>query len=137
MRVNLPPALLAKLRAHRAPRPRVVDDVMRDNDAFLLDPGLGTCLYLTADGRVLIDGRAWDENDVLREATDDEATVAFVCGARRTGIDDLLDLIPSPAPGSRRCTRCNGDRWMDFGVDVHGKRGRIVCTDCRGRGWTK
>src|SRR5579862_9313937 len=72
---------------------RLQDEVEGGQDAFLLDPGMGPMLYLTADGRVLVDGRSWD-GEGPREASDEEAIGALVVGAKKTGIDALLELIP-------------------------------------------
>ena len=135
MRFTLSEELLRKLRAHRASQAHT-DDALREEDAFLLDAGLGPCSYLTTDGRVLVDCSAWDENDAaLREATDDEATCALVVGAKKTGIADLLTLVPAPPHSSVSCPRCDGERWMDYGRDVRGQVIRVVCPDCSGRGW--
>jgi hypothetical protein len=112
------------------------DDVVRENDAFLIDPGLGPPTYLTRDGRVLLDGRYWDDTD-LHEADDDEAVAAIVVGAKKTGVRDLLSLLPSAPPLSTPCEVCKGSRWVRIGVDVGtGAPGQIVCYGCRGRGWT-
>ena len=47
-------------------------EVEEAEDAFLLDDDMGPLFYLTADGRVLVDGRTWD-GEALREAADGEA----------------------------------------------------------------
>src|SRR5215831_11848356 len=60
-------------------------EVEDQEDAFLLDPGMGPMTYLTTDGRVLKDYRSWD-GDGLREATLDEAIATLVVGAMKTGI---------------------------------------------------
>ena len=133
MQFSLPHALLVRLRNLRAQRAHP-DDVEQSEDAFLLDPGLGPALYLTSTGRVLVDGRSWDETP-LREATDDEAISALVVGALKTGLDELLALVPSPPAGANPCARCHGRRWELLGADLHGKPMEIVCTVCRGRGW--
>lgn len=128
MKLDLPPDLLAKLRACRE-RPGWSDAVTARDDAFLLDAGLGPPGYLTADGRVLVDGREWD-GSALREAREDEAHQFLVVGARKTGIEELLALLP-PAPAeSLKCPRCHGTRWANFGPG----RG-LVCWTCHGRGW--
>lgn len=106
------------------------DDVTAGHDAFLLDPGLGPAVYLTADGRILIDERAWSDGP-LREATEDEAIVALVVGAHKTGIEGLIDLIPPPPEGSQACSRCDSHRWLAAETDAFA----LVCPDCRGTGW--
>jgi len=75
---------------------RLQEEVEKEHDAFLLEPGMGPMRYLTVDGRVLTDGRSWD-GAPLREATDTEAIAALVTGAEKTGIRELLGLLP-PCP---------------------------------------
>ena len=111
------------------------DDVTTTHDAFLLDPGMGPGAYLTSDGRVLIDGRYWDETE-LREATDDEAIAAMVVGAKKTGILELLSLLPNAPDHSSLCDMCCGSRWIPGGRDVlTGEPAHIICYACHGRGW--
>ncbi len=100
-------------------------------DAFLLDPGMGPMAYLTTDGRVLEDHRSWD-GDGLREAMLDDAIAALVVGAKKTGIADLLSLVPPCPDDGSRCPRCEGERW-DKPLREHGLE--IICGLCRGRGW--
>lgn len=104
------------------------DEVESSHDAFLLDPGMGPMLYLTTDGRVLVDERAWD-GDNVREATDDEATAALVAGAANTSIAALLDLIPAKPDGAVDCAMCSATRWLDIGPH------HLICGHCHGRGW--
>jgi hypothetical protein len=109
----------------------VTMEVEDEHDAFLLDPGMGPMMFLTADGRVLRDGRSWD-GEALREATDDEAIATLVVGAEKTGIAALLGLIPpSPAEGMP-CARCEGLRMAE---PAPGAGFHIICTQCWGRGW--
>lgn len=131
------PNAIAKLLAHNWVAR--TDELQQENealyDAFLIDPGMGPMTYLTADGRVLLDFRTWDSDEVpeVREATEDEAISALVVGAKKTGIPQLLDLIP-PSPNNKsECPMCHGTRWAEpcpnFGIT-------IVCVTCSGRGWT-
>lgn len=106
-------------------------EVEAAEDAFLLDPGMGPMTYLTSDGRVLLDHRTWDGDD-LRRATLDEAIASLVVGAKKTGIVALLDLIPTRPVDAETCARCEGERW-DTLLRAHGHE--VVCTVCRGRGW--
>ena len=105
------------------------DEVETAHDAFLLDPGMGPMTYLTADGRVLEDLRGWDGDDV-REAEGDEVFVAIVVGASKTGIVELLDLLPEAPLGAVACPTCGGTRWFELGPDL-----RFVCRECRALGW--
>jgi hypothetical protein len=105
------------------------DEVERDHDAFLLDPGMGPMVYITASGRVLIDGRTWD-GEALREATDDEGVAAVAAGAGTTGITGLIALIPPCPDDGMICPMCHGSRWFQ----IQGSA-TIVCPLCRGRSW--
>ena len=106
-------------------------EVEDEHDAFLLDQGSGPMTYLTADGRVLLDGRSWD-GSALREATDDEAIAALVSGATKTGLLGLLALVPPcPAEGST-CPLCHGGRRAQPYPGIGPER---VCLLCHGRGW--
>lgn len=104
------------------------DEVENQHDAFLLDPGMGPMIYITSDGRVLLDMRSWD-GEPMREATEDEGIAALVVGAKKTSIGELLDLIPVRPPDGLQCPMCSGTRWFTFG------EGQLVCLLCRGRGW--
>ena len=123
---ELPADLLEQLRNLRASRP--VDAIERAHDAFLLDPGLGPPTYLAADGRIL-----WDDTDDFWgvQPTRSEAYVAIVVGARKTGVRDLLRLLPPRPPGTPNCPECNGAG--QFAADT--MQLEVVCSACRGIGW--
>lgn len=99
-----------------------------EHDAFLLDPGMGPMTYLLSDGRVLRDDRTWGGGGIAIEESWDAAISAIVCGAHKSGIADLLSLIPRIPDGSP-CPTCEGTRWAVIPPDV-----RIVCPLCHGRG---
>jgi len=107
------------------------DEIEATHDAFLLYPGMGPMLYLTADGRVVVDGRSWD-GEPPREATDDEAIAALVIGANTTGVAALLDLLPPRPAEAQTCAACTGQRMSEL---VPGSGNRVICSLCRGRGW--
>ena len=69
-------------------------EVEDEYDAFLLDPGMGPMAYLTSDGRVFWDSRSWD-GDGLSEVTGNDAIATIVVGAEKTGIADLLSVLPA------------------------------------------
>ncbi|MBS2024041.1 MAG: hypothetical protein JST92_16685 [Deltaproteobacteria bacterium] len=98
------------------------------HDAFLLDPGMGPMTYLTSDGRILSDESTWFGEGV-EEKTSTEANMVIVVGARKTGLEDLLELLPKKPEGARTCDRCEGTRWMPQG------KGQVVCAVCGGKGF--
>jgi hypothetical protein len=99
-------------------------------DAFLLDPGMGPMLYLTADGRIINDNRTWDGGEIEVEMSLDNAICALVAGAKKTGISELLGLIPLLSSGAT-CPKCLGTRWVTIDPSVDFK---IICVVCFGRG---
>lgn len=123
-RVSIPAALLHQLQAHREAD---VEAQAAPADAFLLFDGLGAPLYLRVDGAVIV-GADGLFNDEARIATASEAWAAIVVGAKRTGIDALLELLPT-CTTSTVCERCAGARW-----DPH-LHHRVVCGACCGLGW--
>lgn len=134
MRVALSAELLDALRRHRADletRGISPDPVEAEYDAFCLYPELGPAFYLTADGRVLEDGRGWD-NSPLQEATDDMASATLVIGAQLMGIPALLDLVPPPPTDAVVCPMCKGTRWAKPAPNFPGE---LICLSCWGRGW--
>lgn len=133
VRFELSAPLLAALRARQATLIDQPDEqVRRYGEAFLLYPGLGPEIYLLADGRVILDERAFFGTEV-HEASADEAVAAIVVGAEKTGIAGLLELIPSAPSDAVRCRRCAGSRW--WGIGLHGIA-KVICPGCLGRGWT-
>jgi hypothetical protein len=135
MRFTLGPDLLAQLRRYRDEQRRQFPEWGGEEDelnAFLLHPGMGPLIYITVDGRILIDERTWN-GDLLREAADDdEAIESVVIGASMTGIDALLDLLPPPPPAAAPCPECAGTRWVTL---IPGRHWESVCSTCHGRGW--
>lgn len=106
-------------------------EVEDEHDAFLIDGDMGPMFFLTADGRVLVDGRSWD-GEAVREANDGQAIGALTLAAKKTGIEGLLDLIPKAPKKSSECPVCSGTRWA---APVPGFKVKMVCALCLGRGW--
>jgi hypothetical protein len=106
-------------------------EVEDQEDAFLLDPGMGPMIYLTADGRVLMDYRTWDGDEIC-EAKLDNAIASLIIGAEKTGIPDLLRLVPACPDDGSPCPRCEGERW---GKPLRDRGLKIICSTCYGRGW--
>jgi hypothetical protein len=124
MRFDLPPSVVDRLRARRAASP-LVDATEREHDAFLVLLGTGASLYVTADGRILVDCSGWDSTPI-REATDEEAFATLVVAADRTGIRELVELLPHRPENGVTCTRCGGTRHEPSAG---------VCLACSGLGW--
>jgi len=107
------------------------EEIEDQQDAFLLDPGMGPMVYLTSDGRILEDSRGWDGDEVV-EVTGYRANAALVVGAKKTGIAELLGLIEPPPVGSKVCSKCKGTRMA---APVEGFGHEFPCEACGARGW--
>lgn len=118
-------ALLAALRGWRDCR--VADPVERAFDAFCLDPGLGTPTYLTVDGRILWDDLGWGT-----EGTRGDALASIRVGAKKSGIDALLALLPARPKAATTCRRCRGTGWDH----VEERPAPWICPACAAVGWT-
>jgi len=127
---EVPSDLLARLQNLRAGR--AADDIERTYDAFLLDPGVGPPTYLAADGRIL-----WDDDMWGVEPTRGEAYAAIVVGARKTGVRDLLKLLPPRPPSAASCGECGGSGRFKVGGATLGDEqpSSLLCPTCRGIGW--
>lgn len=101
-------------------------------DAFLLDPGMGPMTYITRDGRVLWDMRSFQGDDI-REVHDGDAFASVAVGARKTGIAELLSILPSAPANASPCPKCQGTRSADI---VPGAGHVMICVLCNGLGWT-
>ena len=64
------------------------------------------------------------------ETSLDQAIMALVLGAKKTGLSALLDLIPALVDASV-CPKCAGARWTTFGPAAEP---RMICFVCFGRG---
>jgi hypothetical protein len=137
VRFSIGPDLLAQLRRHRDQQRRQYPEWGEEEDeldAFLLHPGMGPLIYITIDGRILIDERTWN-GDAIREAVDDDEAIEYlVIGARVTGLDALFDLLPPPPPAASTCTGCVGTRWVTPFTEC--PHHTFVCPECHGRGWS-
>lgn len=135
MPLDVPAHLLEKLQALRAAKSHR-DEIEDRQNAFLLDPGLGPELYLTSNGRVLSNDPEGFWGDAgLHEMHGIYVWRAIAVGAAKTGIAELLDLLPPRPTNGHDCSRCNGTGWMPM-KDAAGGHGSIVCLDCNGLGWT-
>ncbi|MGC4090302.1 MAG: hypothetical protein QM756_20975 [Polyangiaceae bacterium] len=124
-------ALVSELQNYR--QAHLVDDVMRNYDAVLLDPGLGPAVYLSLDGRIV-----WDDDGWGVTATRGEALAAILAGVMKTRIVALLRLLPSRPTGALDCSQCGATGRFDFNgqlQNIHGERSSVVCMTCCGLGW--
>lgn len=120
--------LATKLEQQRASY-READEVERELDAFLLDPGLGPPTYLLRDGRVVWECDIWHVRDTAREAY-----VSIAVGAHKTGVRELLALLPACPHDGRECPKCRGAHWEEHTL-ADSESFCFVCQHCSGLGW--
>jgi hypothetical protein len=123
--------LVARLRQLRAERG--ADEITETYDAFMLDPGLGPPTYLSSDGRIV-----WDDDMWGVVGTRADAFSAIQAGVAKTGVLELLELLPGRAPSAVDCDDCSATGRFDAHgnlKDVHGKAFAVVCPKCAGLGW--
>ncbi len=106
------------------------EQVERDYDAYLLDPGMGPMRYLAADGRIIVDERTWDGEDITFETSLDMAIVALVVRAQNTGLSELFAITRRLEAGSI-CPMCRGSRFSSL---PSGTVDDSFCFMCFGRG---
>lgn len=139
MRFSIPPNLVPKLRELQAQsKQRYTDKIVESEDAVVMTLGLGDAMYLTFDGRVIVDEWNYPEEDQPpREAKDaKEMFMAVVIGAKRFKAQELLSILPPRAETAVDCAACERSGWVRFGQDVEGKPVDFVCPECGGVGWT-
>lgn len=102
-------------------------------DCFLLDAGLGPAVYLCSSGHVV-----WEDDGCGVIPTRGKAFASIVVGAHKTGVTELLALLPRRPEDAQDCGACNGSGWLSFAVSPdegpHAAKG-CVCLDCGGLGW--
>jgi hypothetical protein len=128
---DIPDELIPKLRELQKKDSR--DKVVESEDAVIMFYGMGDPLYLTFDGRVIID-ECFIEKKPLREAkTLVEAAMAVVVGAKIRDFPELLSILPERYQNAIDCENCGKSGWFKAG----GILGPFVCGDCGGLGWKR
>jgi hypothetical protein len=78
--------------------------------------------------------RGWD-GDAVSQVHDEDAVIrAVVVGAKKTGIVELLDLLPKAPPDAVICDRCRGSRWSRLHPQFEPT---FPCGACGARGWVR
>jgi hypothetical protein len=133
-RFELPDDLIPKLRALRAGQ-KDWREVIDAEDVVHLYYGLGPAMFLTFDGRVLVDSFDWDETGAFEVSDPKQAWTAVIVGAKVWNFPDLLQLLPVRQQNASDCPQCKGTGRVSW-VDAVGKEGSVVCWDrCGGLGW--
>jgi len=125
---EIPEQLIPKLRELQ--KNDADDPIVKSDDAVVMFYGLGGPMYLTFDGRVIID-EGFGENDPRVAETFVEAAMAIVAGAEVRDFPELLTILPERPPNAFDCQNCEKTGWFRPG----GILGPFVCGQCGGLGW--
>jgi hypothetical protein len=127
-RFDIPSKLLPKLRELQ--KEDYQYPITVSEDAVVMFYGMGDPLYLTFDGRVLIED--WMNDTPIREAKNlIEATTAIVAGAKTRNFPELLSILPARPQNTDGCKKCKTTGWFTPLETL----GSFICRDCGGLGW--
>lgn len=105
-------------------------EIVRSEDSVVMFYGMGDPLYLTFDGRIIIEDML-DDIPPTEAQTLAEATMAVVVGAKVRNFPKLLSILPERPQSAVDCANCENSGWFRPG----GFLGPFVCGDCGGLGW--
>ena len=106
-------------------------EIVKTEDAVVMFYGLGDTLYLTFDGRVIIEEDFIEEKPPREANTLAEAARAVTVGAKIRDFPELLSILPKRPENGVDCEDCDKTGWLEFGGDL----GPFVCSQCGGLGW--
>lgn len=125
---DIPDELVPKLRELQTKDSRY--PIVKSEDAVVMFYGLGDPLYLTFDGRIIIEDMLDDVPP--REAENlVKATSAIVLGAKIQNFPELLSILPKRGENTTDCENCSASGWLEIGKDSFS----VVCHQCGGLGW--
>lgn len=104
--------------------------IVKSEDAVVMFYGMGDPLYLTFDGRVIIEDML-DDIPPREANTLVEAAMAVVVGAKVRDFPELLMLLPNRSDEAVDCFNCDNSGWFK----PHENLGPFVCGNCGGLGW--
>jgi ribosomal protein S27AE len=126
---ELPKNLIPKLKELQSKD--LPEKMVQTEDAVVMFYGMGDPMYLTLDGRILID-ECFMEDKGLREAENlIEAAMAVVVGAKVRNFPELLSILPARPENAIDCQNCEKTGWFMAGEVL----GPFVCGKCGGLGW--
>lgn len=106
------------------------DKIVKEYDAVVMFYGLGDPLYLTFDGRVIIEDML-DDIPPREAKTLAEAAMAVVVGAKVRDFPELLSILPERPQIAVDCENCDKSGWLQPAPNL----GPFVCGYCGGLGW--
>jgi hypothetical protein len=104
--------------------------IVKMENAVVMFGGMGDPMYLTLDGRVIIEDRM-DDGPPREAATLREATMAVVIGAKLREFPELLSILPERPLNSVDCQNSDQAGWYKVAESLP----PIVCHECGGLGW--
>ena len=131
---SLSPELVADFEEYQRRYPP--DPIATEYHAFLIYPGLGSAIYLTADGRLIWDDATFHDEDQPSTWTQSvsirDALQIIWIGINSRGISRLASILPEKPPDATMCSTCNGTGQVKF--DLPSGSHSYLC-DCGGLGW--
>lgn len=106
------------------------DEIVKQEDAVVMYGGMGDPMYLTFDGRVIIDECFMEEKGVREAKTFAEAAMAVTVGAKIRNFPELLSILPERPQDAFDCKECDKSGWLKIIPD-----NPFVCHKCGGLGW--
>ena len=96
-----------------------------DQQALLVDGGIGYACFISPDGDVYYESYDWTKDEPARVDRSPQAQLrVLVLGARL--IPSLREMLPARPPAALSCAQCGGTGWQE----------RIfICQTCSGLGW--
>ena len=125
---EIPEELVTKLRELQ--RKDSNFEIVKSEDAVVMFYGMGDPLYLTFDGKVIIEDML-DDVPPREAKTLAEAAIAVVVGAKIRNFPELLSILPDRPIDAVDCDNCEKSGWFRPG----GVLGPFVCGDCGGLCW--
>ena len=125
---EIPKKLIPKLRELQKKDSRY--PIVKSEDAVVMFYGMGDPLYMTFDGRIIIEDML-DDIPPREAETLAEAAMAIVVGAKVRKFPELLSILPERTENAVDCENCEKSGWIQPAPAL----GPFVCGDCGGLGW--
>lgn len=106
-------------------------EIVKSEDAVVMFYGMGDPLYLTFDGRVIIEECFMEEKGSREAETLAEVAMAVVVGAKVRDFSELLSILPDRPKNAVGCENCGKSGWLQPAPAL----GAFVCGECGGLGW--
>lgn len=135
--VQIPDELRSKLRSLQEEQKKnpcpFADPKLQQEDAVWMYLGMGPAMYLTFDGRVLIDSYDWDGKPLREAQSLKEVASALALGARKCSMPELRDLLPRKPENAETCSMCQGSGYINP-PNSSNQDFWFLCS-CGGLGW--